>query len=166
MEGVYKLYGFPATVGGAVSMNAGAYGYEISAYRNSPFPKYGIVTEATFCLYPSDISVREEISKIKRDRLMKQPINMPTSGSTFKNPKEAPAGLLLEKFGMKGFRKGNVMFSDKHANFLINLGGGTFDDVIYLINKAVDAIKEEAGIVLEKEVRLIEDSGVDGWKIL
>ncbi len=191
MDGVYRLYGFPATIGGAVSMNAGAYGYEICkslkrikfitwegnteeaevsdlsfGYRKSPFPHLGVVIEATFELYPSSISVKEEIAKIKTDRIKKQPINMPTSGSTFKNPKEAPAGLLLEKSGVKGLKKGNVMFSQKHANFLINLGGGTFEDTVYLIKRAVELVKNETGIVLEEEVRLVEDSGTDGWKIL
>ncbi len=191
MDGVYRLYGFPATVGGAVSMNAGAYGYEISkslkrikfitwegiteeaevsdlsfGYRKSPFPHLGVVTEVTFELHPSATSVKEEIAKIKTDRIKKQPINMPTSGSTFKNPKEAPAGLLLEKSGVKGLRRGNVMFSRKHANFLINLGGGTFEDAVYLIKMAVEIVKNETGIVLEEEVRLVEDSGADGWKIL
>ncbi len=188
---IFRLYGFPATVGGAIAMNAGAYGYEIKDelisikfldwdgnieeiqkneigfdYRRSPFPQKGIILEAVFFFKYKDLNVKEHIISIKEKRLSTQPIQEYTSGSTFKNPHEAPAGYLLEKYGLKGLREGNVMFSQKHANFLINLGEGTIYEVKKLINIAKNRIFEETGIILQEEVKLIEDSGLNGWKIL
>ena len=79
----------------------------------------------------------------------------PSLGSTFKNPKEAPAGKLLEKVKLKGFRIGNVAFSPKHANFLINLGGGKFSEAIELIEIAEKRVWEEFGIELKREIEII-----------
>ncbi len=191
LKDVFKLYGFPATIGGAIAMNAGAYGYEISEdllsvdfidwegnkvemergdidfnYRNSPFPQMGVVVKARFFLKFTERNVKDEISNIKQKRLESQPINALTSGSTFKNPKNISAGFLLDKHKLKGKKLGNVMFSNKHANFLINLGSGKIEEVKGLINMAKKIIWEEEGIKLEEEVRIIEDSGIDGWKIL
>ncbi|AAC06751.1 UDP-N-acetoenolpyruvoylglucosamine reductase [Aquifex aeolicus VF5] len=187
----YKLLGFPASVGGAVSMNAGAFGVEISdflkevyfvdwegklqkakrdelsfSYRKSPFPELGIVYKVVFELGKSEENILPKYEKIRRIRKEKQPINFPTSGSTFKNPKGNFAGKLLEEVSLKGFRLKNVGFSEKHANFLVNYGGGTFSEVVDLINIAKERVYENFGIVLEEEVKLIESSGSDGWKVL
>lgn len=186
-EGLYRLVGFPATVGGAVAMNAGAFGYEISqnlrevvfinwegrierakredlefSYRSSPFPKLGIVLSALFEVSRARERVREEYKRIKDIRLSKQPINMPTCGSTFKNPAGDYAGRLLEKVGMKGYRIGDVAFSEKHANFLVNLGRGSYEEVIKIIQEAKRRVFESFGIKLEEEVKLIESSGAYG----
>lgn len=190
LEGFYKLAGFPATVGGAVAMNAGAFGYETSrhlvevefmdwegrvhkagaselhfSYRSSPFPKLGIVISAVFEIPFCQSSVREEYQAIVNKRKKTQPVNMPTSGSTFKNPAGDYAGRLLEKAGMKNYRIGDVAFSELHANFLINLGGGTYEQVVKIIHEAKKRVYEEFGIELEEEVRLVESSGAYGWKV-
>jgi len=191
LDGIYRLAGFPATVGGAVAMNAGAFGVEMAdfleevefldwegrierakredldfGYRRSPFPSLGIITEVVLKLRRSSRPVREEFSIIREKRKRSQPINKKTSGSTFKNPEGEKAGRLLEKAGMKGYRVGKVSFSDLHANFMINLGGGTYGEVCELIERAKERVREGTGILLEEEVRLIEDSGSQGWKVL
>lgn len=190
LEGLYKLGGFPATVGGAVAMNAGAFGYEISkhlievsfmdwegrvcrarkdelsfSYRHSPFPELGLVLSATFRVPVVKADVKGEYELIREKRKKTQPVNMPTSGSTFKNPQGDYAGRLLEKVGMKGFRIGNIAFSDLHANFLVNLGGGTYEEVVRIINEAKRRVFEEFGIVLEEEVRLVESGSAYGRKV-
>ncbi len=187
LEGIYRLMGFPATVGGAVAMNAGAFNYEISqhlvevvfmdwegeihkikreelnfSYRYSPFPELGIVLSASFKVPVSKSSVKGEYEFIREKRKKTQPINMPTSGSTFKNPPEDHAGRLLETVGMKGYRMGQIAFSHLHANFLINLGGGSFEDVVRIIQEAKRRVFEEFGITLEEEVRLVEGSSAYG----
>ncbi|MFN3870096.1 MAG: UDP-N-acetylmuramate dehydrogenase [Aquificaceae bacterium] len=190
LEGFYRLVGFPATVGGAVAMNAGAFGYETSqnlkevvfldwegrlnrvkkqelsfSYRYSPFPKLGIVVGALFELQRASYEVRDEYREIREKRLAKQPINLPTCGSTFKNPKGYYAGKLLEEVGMKGYRIGDVAFSEKHANFLINFGKGSFIDALKIINEAKLRVFERFGLSLEEEVRIVESSRAYGWKV-
>ncbi|MDW8032631.1 MAG: UDP-N-acetylmuramate dehydrogenase [Aquificaceae bacterium] len=190
LEGFYKLAGFPATVGGAVAMNAGAFGYEVSrhltqvefmdwegrlhrvkacelefSYRSSPFPELGIVVSAVFEIPFFQGDIREDYRAIVSKRKKTQPINLPTSGSTFKNPPGDYAGRLLERVGMKGYRLGGVAFSELHANFLVNLGGGTYGQVVKIIEEAKKRVYQEFGISLEEEVRLVEGSGAYGWKI-
>jgi len=191
LKDFYKLLGFPASIGGAVSMNAGAFGVEISdflkevyfidwkgklqkakreelsfSYRKSPFPELGIVYKVVFELEKSEENVLSEYERIRKIRRERQPINLPTSGSTFKNPEGNFAGKLLEEVGLKGFRLKNVGFSKKHANFLVNYGEGTFSEVLDLISIAKERVYENFGILLEEEVKLVESSGSDGWKIL
>ncbi len=190
LEGFYRLGGFPATVGGAVAMNAGAFGYEISqhlvevcymdwegnvhrakreelgfSYRRSHFPELGIVLSASFEVPVGKANVREEYELIREKRRKTQPINMPTSGSTFKNPQNEYAGRLLEKVGMKGYRVGDIAFSEVHANFLVNLGRATYEEVVRIIQEAKKKVFEEFGIVLEEEVRLIESGSANGRKV-
>jgi len=190
LEGFYRLGGFPATVGGAVAMNAGAFGYEISqhlvevvfidwegrlqiakkedlhfSYRKSLFPELGIVLMATFEVPTAMHKVEEEFERIRKKRKQTQPINMPTSGSTFKNPQGEYAGRLLEKVGMKGYRMGDIAFSELHANFLVNLGRGSYKQVVKIIQEAKKRVFEEFGIVLEEEVRLVEGCGAYGRKV-
>ena len=191
LKGIYKLLGFPASVGGAVSMNAGAFGAEISefikevyfvswegelikvsrdeldfSYRKSPFPRIGVIYKAVFEFEVSRESVYESYHKIRKIRKAKQPINLPTSGSTFKNPEGDYAGRLLEEAGLKGFRLKELAFSEKHANFLINFGKGSFSEALDLINFAKEKVYNTFGVILEEEVKLIENSGSDGWKVL
>ena len=191
LEGMYRLLGFPASVGGAVAMNAGAFGVEIAnlleevtflswegdlitmnrddlefSYRSSPFPKEGLVVEAIFKLTRANKNIVEEYRDIRSKRKKTQPINKPTSGSTFKNPYPKYAGDLLERAGLKGYRVGDVGFSDLHANFMVNLGNGNYRQVVDLIKEAKRRVYEEFGVHLEEEVKLIEDSGLDGWKVL
>ncbi len=187
LKGIYRLAGFPATVGGAVAMNAGAFGSETSqylksllvmfwdgtierlsaqelsfGYRSSPFPEMGIVLRADFEFDIADFDVKKEYQLIKERRKRTQPINMPTAGSTFKNPPGAYAGELLEKVGMKGYRVGDTALSDLHANFLVNLGRGKFTEVIKILKEAKRRVYEEFGIELEEEVRIVESCGAYG----
>ncbi|WP_457601612.1 UDP-N-acetylmuramate dehydrogenase [Hydrogenivirga sp.] len=191
LRDVYKLVGFPATVGGAVAMNAGSFGVEFSqflkrvsfvswsgelqevsveelsfSYRASPFPSEGVVVSCLLELERSEEPVGDEFTRIRKLRKESQPIDKPTSGSTFKNPYPEYAGALLERVGMKSYRAGGVSFSEKHANFLVNHGEGKFTDVLTLLSEAKRRVYEEFGIELEEEVRLVEDSGADGWKVL
>ncbi len=181
LEGFENLSGIPATVGGAVVMNAGAYGTEIAdivervywispegrleilkrdeilfSYRSSPFQSSGFVYKVVLRLKVSRKNIKDEIKRHLEERNKKQPLNYPTSGSTFKNPEEKPAGYLLEKAGMKGYRVGDVAFSQKHANFLINLGKGKFKDLKRLIETAERRVGELYQIKLEKEIKIVE----------
>jgi len=191
LKDFYKLLGFPASVGGAVAMNAGAFGVEISdfveeiyfiswegeleklkreeisfSYRNSPFPRIGVVYKVVFRLKRTEENIMEDYIRIRNLRKEKQPINEPTSGSTFKNPKGNCAGKLLEDTGLKGFRLKNIGFSEKHANFLINYGNASFQEVRDIIEIAKEKVFKEFSVNLVEEVKLVEDSGLNGWKIL
>lgn len=190
LEGIYRLAGFPATVGGAVAMNAGAFGVEAKdflkevffldwegnlhgvrveeipfSYRSSPFPEWGVVVSAVFKFKRINREVKKEYEAIRKKRKATQPLHLPTSGSTFKNPEGEYAGRLLERAGMKGFRVGDVAFSELHANFLVNLGEGKFSQVVKIIQEAKKRVFEEFGINLEEEVRLVEGGGTYGWKV-
>ncbi len=181
LEGFENLSGIPATVGGAVVMNAGAYGTEIAdilekvywisqkgelkvfnrkeipfSYRKSPFQEEGFVYKVVIKLKPSERDIKKIIKEHLEERNKKQPLNYPTSGSTFKNPKEKPAGYLLENAGMKGYRIGDVAFSEKHANFLINLGKGRFKDLKKLIETAEKRVGDLYQIKLEREIKIVE----------
>ncbi|MBK3331513.1 UDP-N-acetylmuramate dehydrogenase [Persephonella atlantica] len=181
LEGFENLSGIPATVGGATVMNAGAYGTEMSdilervywispqgnlrvferdeipfSYRYSPFHNNGFVYKVVIKLKASKKDIRNTIKKLLEDRNRKQPLNYPTSGSTFKNPIEKSAGYLLEKSGMKGYRIGDVAFSHKHANFLINMGSGKFKDLKRLIETAEKRVGELYQIKLEREIEIVE----------
>ncbi|WP_457643133.1 UDP-N-acetylmuramate dehydrogenase [Persephonella sp.] len=181
LEGFEYLSGIPASIGGAVVMNAGAFGSQISdileevvwidmegnvhrlpastidfGYRTSPFQKGGFVYSAVLKLKQSERNISSVIKKHLEERNRKQPLDLPTSGSTFKNPPEKPAGYLLERAGMKGFRIGGMAFSEKHANFLVNLGGGRFKDLKELIETAERRVGELYQIKLEREIRIVE----------
>ena len=182
LTGLEFAYGIPGTVGGAVYMNAGAYGGEIKeivesvrailpsgkskdftakelmlGYRTSRFADSGeIITGATFRLKKGN---REEI-KAKMDELInrrreRQPLEYPSFGSAFKRPAGTYAGLVIEQSGLKGARVGQAQISPKHANFIINLGGATSSDIIGLIEHAQKTVEEKTGYFLEPEVRLI-----------
>lgn len=178
-RGVEMLPGIPGTIGGAIVMNAGAYGGEISdhlvdvevlrgdqvvripkaeagfAYRRSGF-RDQIILSASFRLPRGE---KAETMRIRRELLVKrnqaQPLNFPNSGSVFKNPKPKYAAQLIEEAGLKGHRIGNAQISDKHANFIVNLGGARAADVLELIELARARVFAKSGITLEPEVKLI-----------
>ncbi len=181
LEGFENLSGIPASVGGAVVMNAGAFGSEIFdileevvwvnkngdiihskkneikyGYRYTQFQKEGFVFSTKIRLKKSEKDIKEIIKKHLLERNKKQPLNLPTSGSTYKNPKEAPAGYLLEKAGFKGKRIGDVGFSEKHANFLVNYGRGTYSQLINLLQIAENSIKTLFDITLKREIHIVE----------
>jgi UDP-N-acetylmuramate dehydrogenase len=177
--GVEMLAGIPGTIGGAVVMNAGAHGGEISdylvdvevlrgdevlrvkkedaefAYRTSAFVQ-DVVLEATFKLPAGD---RETLIKRRseylRERNLKQPTNLPNTGSMFKNPRGTFAAKLIEQAGLKGKRVGDAQISEKHANFIVNLGNARASDVVTLINLARRTVYQNTGILLELEVKLV-----------
>jgi UDP-N-acetylmuramate dehydrogenase len=167
--------GIPGTVGGAVMSNAGAYGWSMAdsltwvrflardgavqtlptaecelRYRHSRFKDTGeIVLAAGFALRQRRETARA--SELNRKRRDTQPLTLPNAGSMFKNPAAAAAGQLIEQAGLKGHRIGNAQISDKHANFIVNLGGARAADVRALVELAQSTVKEP----LELEVQLV-----------
>lgn len=182
LAGLEFAYGIPGSVGGAVYMNAGAYGGEMKdvlqavdgldekgnprrflreeldlAYRTSRFEqKGGTVLSAQFALHPAP---REEIVDRMEDylarRTAKQPLDKPSAGSTFKRPKNGYAAALIEQCGLKGFRIGGAAVSEKHSGFVVNLGGATARDVLAVADEVARVVEEKTGIHLEKEIRVV-----------
>jgi UDP-N-acetylmuramate dehydrogenase len=177
--------GVPGTVGGSVFGNAGAFGTEIKdrlisaeaidaagtmhelsavdcqfAYRESVF-KSGhargfVITNVTFGVQPDDPgAIRERIKQVQKHRRDTQPIEKRSLGSTFKNPPGDSAGRLIEAAGLKGRQIGGAQISPKHANFILNLGGATADDVLALMAEMRDRVRERFGIELEPEIRVV-----------
>ncbi|HFC03875.1 MAG TPA: UDP-N-acetylmuramate dehydrogenase [Nitratifractor salsuginis] len=165
-EFVAKL---PGTLGGMLAMNAGVKEYEIfpllasirignvwipakeieHGYRYARL--LGIATAARFPLRRGyDESLRRELLALRNN----QP-KEPSAGSAFKNPPGDYAGRLIEAVGLKGYRWGGMAWSEMHANFLVNLGGGTYDEAIALINLAKERVMEHFGIPLEEEIKIL-----------
>jgi UDP-N-acetylmuramate dehydrogenase len=178
--GLEKLAGIPGTVGGAVWMNAGAFGCEIKdcvdrvyyidnegrekaekiemGYRSSSLSEEDIIMGADFHLgYGEREEILADIEEVKRKRKEKQPIDFPSAGSVFKNPDNGHAGEIVERLGMKGMVIGGAEISSKHANFIINRGDGTCDDVKKLIQKVQDEVSKNEGIELELEVEFVPE---------
>jgi len=183
LEGLEFGEGIPGTVGGGLVMNAGAFGGEIAkvvtlvhgvteagealaltrddvkfAYRRTELPSHFIITRVDFELAHGD---REElmsrVADLHAKRASRQPRGVPNAGSIFKNPPGNFAGKLLEGAGLKGTRLGGAAFSDQHANFIVNLGGAQAAEVRALIDMARNKVKEQSGVLLEPEVRLVGD---------
>lgn len=182
LSGFETLSGIPGTVGGAVFMNAGAYGGEIKdiafevyamdingnekvfsnsdccfGYRNSVFSSGDyIITGAKFRLSPKN---KDEIFAQMRDyaerRRDKQPLSLPSAGSTFKRPEGYFAGKLIQDSGLRGFCIGGASVSEKHCGFVVNTGGATCADVINLIEYIKKCVYEKFGVALQEEVRII-----------
>ncbi len=182
LTGYEALAGIPGTIGGAVFMNAGAYGTEIKdvlkyavcvtkdneivqipaeelelSYRHSILADTGaVVTSVCFELKPgNEAEIRDAMKDYAQRRKDKQPLEYPSAGSTFKRPAGYFAGKLIEDSGLKGYTVGGAMISEKHAGFVINKGGATANDVITLINDAARIVKEKTGVDIEPEVRII-----------
>jgi UDP-N-acetylmuramate dehydrogenase len=180
-SGFEFMAGVPASVGGMVAMNFGCWGKEIVDMLESVdvlFPDGQIerkcVSELSFSYRYSSFQVEPwivvsarfrggvtDIDRVKKDifdkvqsRLESQPLRAMTFGSVFRNPDGQYAAALLETSGFKGFRKGAVMFSNMHANFMVNLGGATFDDVVALLQEAESKVKDSHGVSLQTEVVL------------
>lgn len=180
LSGAEELAGIPGTVGGAMSMNAGAYGRFIGeiaewvevvdgtgtlhrvesrdvgfAYREAEFPVRGVIARAGFRLAKG--AADEAFARIKslnERRRASQPWGERTFGSTFRNPEGDKAGRLLEQAGMKGAREGDAFFSEKHANFLVNAGRAGAADALRLIERGRERVRVMAGIDLGLEVKL------------
>jgi len=155
----------PGTVGGSIKMNAGVKNEEIS--NNLITINDKIKTDFIFSYRYSNINepIFEAMFEIKRNydasldkhlkNLRKNQPNLPSLGSVFKNPNGDFAGRLIEAVGMKGTKKGGIMISDIHANFFVNIGGGNFEDMIFLINLAKKRVYEKFGIKLQEEIKII-----------
>ena len=175
------MNGVPGTLGGALIMNAGAWGGEISenlihvelinskneiknilkkdlnfSYRKSSFQKDDILLSAKFDLKKADENIiHENFVKAQSGRRNTQPLNQRSAGSLFKNPENNSAGQRLDEAGLKGFSIGDAMISDHHANFFVNKKNASFDDMNKLITYVKDQVKEKYNINLELEVEII-----------
>lgn len=179
-QGMEMLSGIPATIGGAIRMNAGCYGGETSdhitevevvsdgedrwvskadcnfSYRHSGFKKDDIVVGAKFSFPKGDPkALRETKLKWLKHRNDSQPVNLPNCGSVFKNPRPKFSAELIESMGLKGTQIGGAQISEKHANFIVNIENASANDVVQLMNLARQKVFESSGIVLEPEVQLI-----------
>ena len=183
LTGLEFAYGIPGSVGGAVYMNAGAYGGEMKdrllwveylaptgeivrleqeqlslSYRHSRFMEEGMqgscIVRAAFGLQRGEkAAIQSEMDRILNQRRQKQPLEYPSAGSTFKRPQGAFAAQLIDKCGLKGFTVGGAQVSEKHAGFVINTGKATCADVLELTRQVRECVKEKTGYLLELEVR-------------
>ena len=174
--------GIPGSIGGAVYMNAGAYGGEIAhilqsckvltpegeiktltaeelafGYRHSNIQETGdVVIAAKFALAPGNYDqINQEMARLTHLRELKQPLEYPSCGSVFKRPVGHFAGQLISEAGLKGHRIGGVEVSEKHAGFMINVDHGTAKDYEDLITHVIATVEKSAGVTLEREVRII-----------
>jgi len=181
LTGLEHAEGIPGTVGGALFMNAGAYGGDIAGtaetvdgldangspvhlgrdtlaftYRRAHLPTGFVVTAVSFGLRPEEpAAVRARLHAVRTRRVASQPQGQPNAGSIFKNPPGDHAGRLIEAAGLKGRRVGGARFSERHANFIVNDGRARAADVQVLMAIAQRAVWERSGVWLEPEVRLV-----------
>ena len=175
--------GIPGTLGGGITMNAGAYGGEIKDcirsakvitgdgriveltkdeleldYRTSVIQKKNyLVLEGTFYFEKGDPqAIQEEIKELNQRRRDKQPLEYPSAGSTFKRPQGYFAGKLIEDAGLRGYRVGDAQVSEKHCGFVVNRGQATAADVRQVICDVQNKVKEQFGVELEPEVRMVK----------
>ena len=181
LSGLEFAHGIPGTVGGGVYMNAGAYGGEICqvcihvavmdmhgditilsnedmafSYRHSRLEEEkGIVLYADFALSSAPVEqIKEKMQELMGKRKASQPLDLPSAGSAFKRPVGGYAAALIDQAGLKGFRVGGAAVSEKHAGFVVNLGGATAADVRSLLGQVSDKVFGASGIRLEPEVRI------------
>jgi len=181
LKGLEPFFGIPGTVGGGLAMNAGAWGEELKdillavtlmnengevmekprqklrfSYRRLAIPPSWIILKGRFQLKKGrKEEILERVKSYSEMRKRTQPLDYPSAGSIFKNPSEGPAGKWIEEAGLKGFRMGQAMISDRHANFIINHGKATAQEVINLMEWVERKIYEEKAISLEREVRVV-----------
>lgn len=182
LAGLEFAHGIPGSVGGGLFMNAGAYGGEMAqvaagtdvmdwdgslstvsgadqgfSYRHSAFQAMDkIIIRARFRLTPGDpAEIQERMRELQQKRRASQPLNIPSSGSTFKRPANGYAAALIDQAGLKGLRVGGASVSTKHAGFVVNDQGATCADVLALIKQIQEKVYAHSGIHLEPEVRII-----------
>ena len=186
LSGFEFASGIPGSIGGAVFMNAGAYGGEIKdvvrsvrvmdtdgrnardvsgedmrfSYRHSRAQDEAmLILSAVLELTPDDPSeIAKRVADLAARRNAKQPVTYPSAGSTFKRPVGGYAAALIEQSGLKGFSVGGAEVSEKHAGFVINTGGATCEDVLAVMRHVREKVMEDSGIMLEPEVRLVNCS--------
>lgn len=183
LAGMEFAFGIPGCVGGAVYMNAGAYngemkdilrdvtfldenGHEITleadalslGYRTSAFAYMPwCILSASFRLAPGNTEeIRDKMSEYARRRAEKQPLDVPSAGSTFKRPEGAYASALIDQCGLRGYAVGDAAISEKHCGFVVNKGNATCADVLCLTDVVTKIVKEQTGFTLEKEIRVVE----------
>ena len=183
LTGLEFAHGIPGTLGGGVTMNAGAYGGELVqvltsvtflneagdvvtlpveecalTYRHSLFTDHPewLILEAEFALTPGDpAAIKAKMDELAQKRRSKQPLDLPSAGSTFKRPEGHFAAALIEQCGLKGVGVGGAQVSEKHAGFVVNRGGATADDVRRLMELIQNTVLRETGIALEPEVKFL-----------
>lgn len=180
LAGLEFLSGIPGAIGGAVCMNAGAYGTEVRdvldwaeiatasglrrlsaaelgfSYRHSALPEGAVVVRARFRAAPGDAAaIAEKMRAIRAAREETQPVRARTGGSTFKNPPGQKAWALIDAAGCRGLRQGDAEISSKHCNFLLNLGAATALDIESLGETVREKVKASSGITLEWEIKRI-----------
>lgn len=185
LTGLEFAWGIPGSVGGAVYMNAGAYGGEMKdrliwveyldldgniqrvpaeklnlSYRHSCFMEQeyqGVcIIRAAFSLKKGEqAGIQAEMDRIIGQRKEKQPLDLPSAGSTFKRPQGTYAAQLIDQCGLRGFSVGGAQVSTKHTGFVVNIGGATCQDVLELARQVKECVKEKTGFELEMEVRLL-----------
>jgi len=182
LSGLEFAHGIPGTLGGAVSMNAGAYGGEMKdvisgstvynpekgvfsitaeehgfSYRHSRFSECGdVILSSVVDLEKGDTDmIREKMGELYNRRRESQPIDMPSAGSAFKRPETGFAASFIEQAGLKGYLSGGAQVSEKHAGFIINRGGATFADVMAVIRHVRETVVEQFGVELEPEIKII-----------
>ena len=183
LTGLEFAYGIPGSLGGALYMNAGAYGgemkdvvtscryvggdgeiHEMSAaemqltYRHSVFSGSSmVITSVTMELVPGDkAEIKSRMEELMQRRRDKQPLNFPSCGSTFKRPEGYFAAALIEECGLKGFTIGGAQVSEKHSGFVINRGHATFEDVMAVVNEVKRVVLEKKGVELECEMLILQ----------
>lgn len=182
LTGMEFAAGIPGTLGGAVVMNAGAYGGEMKdiirevkvldragniqtlsgkemsfGYRTSIVKERGyIVLSAVLELKPGKREeIRRNMEELREKRVSKQPLDMPSAGSTFKRPEGHFAGKLIMDAGLRGFSVGGAQVSEKHCGFVVNKGNATAEDVLELIREVQEQVKKQFGVELEPEVKFL-----------
>lgn len=178
-SGMERLFGIPGTVGGAVTMNAGAYGSEMSnivieteyvdvngdiktvsgcdhdfGYRHSCFSDGGFVTKTVLQLVKGSYAeIKAIMDECTAKRVSSQPLDLPSAGSVFKRPEGHFAGKLIQDSGLKGYSVGGAQVSEKHAGFIVNKGNATSADVKELIRIIQTTVAEKFGVMLETEIK-------------
>ena len=182
LTGLEFAHGIPGSLGGAVVMNAGAYGGELCqvisqvraldsrgqvrelagdacdfSYRHSRFSAGGwLILSATVELASGDpAAIRGRMEELMARRKAKQPLEYPSAGSTFKRPEGHFAAALIEGCGLKGLTVGGAQVSEKHAGFVINRGGATCADILSLVDRVQEEVLRQTGVELEMEVRIL-----------
>lgn len=186
LSGFEFASGIPGSIGGAVFMNAGAYGGEIKdvvrtvrvmdpdgmnlrdvsnedmqfSYRHSMAEDEGIIILSAMMELAEDDpdEIEKRVAELQFKRNSKQPVNYPSAGSTFKRPAGGYAAALIEQSGLKGFTVGGAQVSEKHSGFVINTGGASCEDVLAVMRHVRETVFSDSGILLEPEVRLINCS--------
>jgi len=181
LSGLEFAAGIPGTVGGALFMNAGAFQGEMKdvvdslqlmaadgsvqekgkgtihfSYRTLDLPPAGVILAGRLRLKVGNgPAIKVKVEEIMRQRMAKQPLDLPSAGSVFKNPNRGPAGRLIEEAGLKGSRVGDAQVSEKHANFIVNRGNAKAGDILALIEKVREKVFQEKGVALEMEVQVV-----------